>query len=163
MFKFEVMTSKKIEINYELLVINEINADNIRSLFQTTKETIKNAYAPYSQFKVSAGVLLSNNKTVFGVNVENASYPVSICAERNVISTVVAKYPNEKIKAMAIFADKAGERGVPPCGLCRQTLVEIETKQKSKIDIYLLTGGDKVVRFYSASDLLPYGFNEGFL
>jgi cytidine deaminase len=76
------------------------------------------AYAPYSRFHVGAAVLARDGRVIEGVNVENASYPLSVCAERNALSTAVTEgYGPGDFEAIAITAS--------PCGGCRQWLFEM--------------------------------------
>ena len=86
------------------------------------------AYAPYSNYKVGAALLAGNGKVYVGCNVENASYSMTICAERNAIFQMVAD-GEQRIRAIAIATDNAGS----PCGACRQVLAEFS----ADIPIYL--------------------------
>lgn len=136
---------------------------NVQKLIQETIAFAANAYAPYSNFKVSAALLLENGKILKGTNVENASYPVCICAERTLLSHAISNYPNDKIAIMAIYVDKDLPAPVPPCGLCRQSLVEAEARQKQKFKILLISKGGTILQFESCGDLLPLSFNADFL
>jgi cytidine deaminase len=92
-------------------------------LIDAAKAAMKNAYAPYSKFRVGAAVLTSTGKTFTGCNVENASYGMTNCAERMAIFSAVASHgPELEIRAVAVMND----RGVPssPCGACRQVIYE---------------------------------------
>ncbi|HKN16579.1 MAG TPA: cytidine deaminase [Candidatus Sulfotelmatobacter sp.] len=92
-------------------------------LLRSAKKAMKNAYAPYSKFRVGAAVLLSNGKTFCGCNVENASYGMTNCAERTAIFAAVAELgPKIEIRAVSVVNDQ----GVPcsPCGACRQVIYE---------------------------------------
>jgi cytidine deaminase len=87
------------------------------------------AYAPYSKFRVGAAVLLDNGHTVVGANVENASYGLTCCAERNALFAAKIQHPMAKIMALAVSAGDDshvhdGERTRMPCGACRQVMVE---------------------------------------
>lgn len=122
-----------------------------------------NAYAPYSHFQVAACLRLDNNEIIKGANVENGSFPVSICAERTLLSHAVSNYPSNKIKSLAIYVDKAVGTPVSPCGLCRQTLLEVELRQKSPIKIILISKEGKYIQFERAADLLPLFFDGSLL
>lgn len=157
------MEEKKLNINYK--VSNSL-ADfdtNHQELIAQTIDFAKNAYAPYSNFKVSAALILQSGKILKGANVENASYPVGICAERTLVSHAVSNYPNDLIKTIAIYVDKELPSAVPPCGLCRQTLVEVEKRQKSPITILLVAKNGTFIQFSSCSDLLPFAFDGDYL
>ena len=157
------MQEKSFSITYhEGEDLTELS-ENIQNLIHQTKAFANNAYAPYSNFHVSAGLLLDDGTITKGANVENASYPASICAERTLLSHTVVNYPYNKITVLAIYVDKLGGRPVPPCGICRQTLLEIELKQKSPIKVILAAKEGNYVQFERAADLLPLYFDGEFL
>jgi cytidine deaminase len=118
-----------------------------RQLLAIARKAAKNAYAPYSKFKVGAALLCKDGSVITGCNVENASYGLAICAERVAIGRAVAE-GRRRFVAIAVVA--LGERGrnVRPCGACRQVLVEFSKSLRVLM-------GDRVAR---ASDLLPHGF-----
>ena len=81
-----------------------------------------NCYVPYSQFRVGCAILLADGSIVTGVNIENASYPVTLCAERAAMASVISAGLQAHIKAVAVVT-KASPPG-SPCGMCRQFLSE---------------------------------------
>jgi len=85
------------------------------------RQAADNAYAPYSKFKVGAALLTDNGKYFTGCNVENASYGLTLCAERNAIANMVAN-GHKKFVALAIHAREGTK--CYPCGACRQWLYE---------------------------------------
>jgi cytidine deaminase len=92
-------------------------------LLRSAKKAMKNAYAPYSKFRVGAAILLSNGQIFRGCNVENASYGMTNCAERTAVFAAVAELgPKIEIRAVSVVND----HGVPcsPCGACRQVIYE---------------------------------------
>ena len=92
-------------------------------LLRSARQAMKNAYAPYSHFKVGAAILTSQGKVYLGCNVENASYGMTNCAERTAIFAAVADLgPKLEVVAVAVTND----HGVPcsPCGACRQVIYE---------------------------------------
>jgi cytidine deaminase len=95
-------------------------ADVIEDLVSAARKARKRAYAPYSNFFVGAAVL-ADGMIYSGVNVESASYPLSVCAERNAVAAAVAA-GKRKIRAVAVVASDADP--TPPCGGCRQVLHE---------------------------------------
>lgn len=113
----------------------------------------QNAYAPYSEFRVGAAILTKSGKVFRGCNVENASYPVGICAERTAIVSMVAAGEREPV-ALAIVTP--GKRGGSPCGLCRQTLGEFS--RDFPIVLVGLEGNVASVRETSLGELLPDAF-----
>jgi cytidine deaminase len=157
------VSERQLNIQYSVLKIADFQDVSVQRLLEQTIAFAGNAYAPYSDFKVSACVLLDTGEILKGTNVENASYPVCICAERTVLSHAISNYPKSKIKVMAIYVDKDLEAPVPPCGLCRQSLFEAETRQKSPIQLLLVAKNGTVYQFERSSDLLPLSFSSDFL
>lgn len=124
------------------------------------------SYAPYSNFNVGAALLLDNNQTIKGSNQENASYPIGLCAERTAISASVALFPDNKINAIAIVANSQTvevKLPVAPCGICRQVLLETESKQQQNIKILLHGNDGTTFVFESIKDLLPLHFDAEYL
>ena len=116
---------KEITFNTTISVFNGIDnlPAEVQSLMNLAIETRKNAYAPYSKFRVGAAILLDNGKIVLGSNQENAAYPSGLCAERVAIFQAGAIYPNSKIVKLAITAasdTNPTKSPIPPCGSCRQ-------------------------------------------
>src|SRR5687768_9041072 len=125
------MKEKKFEFEYE--VYDDI--DNLTEedawLLREARAVTEQAYAPYSKFHVGAIAMLENGKVVAGTNQENASYPVGICAERVLLGSVATLHPNVAVKSIAIsYNSEEGKSDHPisPCGMCRQTLLEYETR-----------------------------------
>ncbi|MDG1913650.1 MAG: cytidine deaminase [Crocinitomix sp.] len=154
---------KKIIIDYEEFNYDDITDAELKELIDSTIKFADNAYAPYSKFHVSAGLRLDSGKIVKGANMENASYPVSICAERNLLSHTVSNYPNQLITMIVVYVDKDLKVPVPPCGLCRQTLVEVEIRQKYPIQLIMYAKNGTVIRLNSCQTLLPWAFDGSFL
>ena len=101
-------------------------AVEIAILQARAKAAASNAYAPYSRFRVGAAILLSSGETVTGCNVENASYGLTSCAERNAIFSAVSQYgPGISIRAVAVA--NLNQAASMPCGACRQVLAEFGT------------------------------------
>ena len=98
---------------------------NYKLLLEKAYEGRKNAYAPYSNFKVGAAVLAENGKIYTGCNIENASYGATNCAERTAIFKAISE-GNRKIRAIAIVG--ADEQCTYPCGICRQVIAEFADK-----------------------------------
>jgi len=135
-------------------------------LIANTIEKSKNAYAPYSKFNVSSGILLENGEMLSATNVENASYPVGTCAERNVLSYCLSNYPNKAIKAITIYAEKAIEKlttPITPCGMCRQALVEAENIQESPIKVIMIGHNNNFLVVEKCVNLLPFAFDANVL
>jgi cytidine deaminase len=136
-------------------------------LFNYAIKALKYAYAPYSKFKVGAAVLRADQTVQIGANIENASYPLCLCAERTALSHAHMVNPQIKIMAIAVVCkNQTHELTEPgyPCGACRQVISEFEFKQGSPIRIIVGTLNKKVIyRFDGIQSLLPYSFNGSVL
>lgn len=142
--------------------IDEIPQD-VQELMKKAIEVRDVAYAPYSNFKVGAAIYLENEEIVVGSNQENASYPSGLCAERTAVYYAGAKFPETRILRIAISAKSMRHKvvsPVPPCGACRQALVEYEVKQEEPIELYFMGETGKVVKADSVKDLLPLVFDS---
>ena len=126
----------------------------IGKLLIKAKEAMQMSYAPYSQFNVGAALLDSDGNIFTGCNVENASYPATICAERTAISKAISEGSRE-FEAIAIVGGHQGEikGATPPCGICRQVLGEL-----CPPDMPVILGKAEGFDCYSISELLPVGF-----
>ncbi|HYC40265.1 MAG TPA: cytidine deaminase [Chitinophagaceae bacterium] len=156
------MKQQRLELNYEVYEdISELPEADAALLREARGRTIQ-AYAPYSNFHVAAVARMHNGKIVVGTNQENASYPVGICAERVLLGSAANLYPGEPIDAVAVtYASKLAKSDHPisPCGMCRQTLAEFETRLHQPIRLILGGMEGKVLVFPSASNLLPFAFS----
>ncbi|MBZ9730361.1 cytidine deaminase [Salegentibacter sp. JZCK2] len=160
------MKPLKITSNFEVYESVEELPQAIQNLMNKAILARDKAYAPYSQFKVGAALALNNNEIVAGSNQENASYPSGLCAERTAIYYAGAAYPEAQIQNIAISAKSMKhkvEAPVPPCGACRQALVEYELKQKAEIAVYFMGESGKVMKANSIKDLLPLIFENSVL
>jgi len=124
-------------------------------LLRSARKATKNAYAPFSNFRVGAAILTSKGHVFTGCNVENSSYGMTICAERTAIFSAIAKDgPDLEIRAVAVAAFANNDHGVrcSPCGACRQVIYEFGP---SAVIFYQGEKGPKQSRI---TDLLPEGF-----
>lgn len=155
------MENKNIEIQYTLYHgLEELTIEDQNLIHQARNASLK-AYAPYSQFRVGAAVLLSNNEILSANNQENSSYPEGLCAERNVLFYASANFPNEKIIAIAIAGNSALKKTdtpITPCGGCRQVIAEYEHKQKDTIKILMTGFTGEIIVVDGIDHLLPLGF-----
>lgn len=118
------------------------------------------AYAPYSHFMVGAALLLDNGDVVRGANVENAAFPSGSCAEKTALSYMVANYGGRKVVAIAIAALTEGlltDDPVPPCGNCRQMLIEEEQRSGSPVKV-ILAGKSAIYVLENSQALMPLSF-----
>ncbi|TXH53211.1 MAG: cytidine deaminase [Bacteroidia bacterium] len=151
-FQFEY---HKYSTHHELILPHQ-------QLISAARRVALQAYAPYSHFKVGAAVLLANNKIIEGVNIENASYPVGICAERAALSSAISQFPHETIHALAIsIIAPSGANNSPafPCGMCRQFISECEDRNAAAIPIILSGQSGEVWLIQTSKHLLPFSFS----
>jgi cytidine deaminase len=155
------MDKRAFEIQYTVYKIEEL-AETDRIVLAKATEAALNAYAPYSNFRVGAAVLLDNGEIIMGNNQENVSYPQGLCAERVALFYAMAHYPERKIKTMAIYGNIKNQ-WISPCGGCRQVMLEYEGRGAEKMRIFL--GGDtgEVMLIEGAGQLLPFQFSEAML
>lgn len=112
---------------------------------------LEKAYVPYSKFPVAALLIDNNGKIHKGVNVENASFGLTLCAERNAITTAVTE-GMKKIKLLVITGNTP--EPISPCGACRQVIREFSDKDT----VIILTNRNRKYRIISLEELLPYSF-----
>jgi cytidine deaminase len=123
--------------------------ERIDALVAAAREARQRAYAPYSDFKVGAAVL-AGGRVFTGVNVENASYPMTMCAERSAVAAAVAA-GERTVDCVVVVADE--DRPTPPCGGCRQVLWEFGP---SSLVVAETPGGRRAM--WALEDLLPDAF-----
>ncbi len=121
------------------------------NLLKQAKTASQNAYAPYSKFHVGASILFNDGSVYSGCNVENASYGLTICAERNAIFQGVV-YGKKKIKKVVIYTPT--KKPTMPCGACRQVIWEFG----KDVEIESYCDGKKVEK-NTIRELLPKGFD----
>lgn len=120
----------------------------------------RNAYAPYSHFRVGAALLLDDGTTVTGCNVENASYGLTNCAERTAVFTAVSeKGPQVRIRAIAV--DNLNGAASAPCGACRQVLSEFALDDAIIFFPAVHSTGEGGFESRPFFDLLPFSFKPG--
>ncbi len=125
---------------------------NIKKLINMAKQTSNNAYAPYSNFRVGAALLTSNDKIFTGANVENASYSLTVCAERIAVFKAVSE-GYTKFQAIAIYTNT--NDFTMPCGACRQVLYEFSPNIK-----VIISNRENKLKQFVLTELLPYPFNK---
>lgn len=121
-----------------------------RGLVELARRAMLKAYAPYSRYRVGAALLADDGRVFLGCNVENASYGLSLCAERNAVAQAVAAGCRSFI-AIAIAAD--GDGPVSPCGACRQVLAEFNPRLR-----VIMSGRSGRISAASLDRLLPGRF-----
>ncbi|MBL4668245.1 MAG: cytidine deaminase [Flavobacteriales bacterium] len=156
---------KKKSLNIEFVEYESTQGldSELVDLINKTDENLNNAYAPYSNFKVSAVCKMANGEIVKGTNQENGAYPSGLCAERVAIFAAKSQFPNQNVEKIVITTEQTTEYPVSPCGACRQVLIEYEVTQKQPIELIMKSGSSKIWHFKSIADILPFAFDGEFL
>ena len=159
------MQEKKIELSFITAHFSELSEQE-QQLVANAKSSLKTAYAPYSGFLVGASVLLENGEIINGSNQENVAYPSGLCAERVALFYAGARYPDVKVKKIAVSVHSKNfevTEVVSPCGACRQVMAEYEEKQEEAIKVILHSPTDEVLIANTVEDLLPFMFKSPLL
>ncbi|WP_279149268.1 cytidine deaminase [Segatella bryantii] len=155
---------RELELKSVIKVCNmdELSAEE-KHLIELAIEATSRSYAPYSKFHVGAAVRLDNGVEIIGCNQENAAYPSGLCAERTALFAAGVQYPDVPVRMLAIAArgthGELEEEPVPPCGSCRQVMVETETRANAPMRI-LLYGKKYVYVIDGIRKLMPLTFSE---
>lgn len=155
-----------LTINFDAIESYDHLDETEKKLFDTAKNIRDIAYAPYSNFTVGCAVLLENGEIISGSNQENAAYPSGLCAERTAIFWIGANFPNVKIKKLFVIGaprEALSSVPIPPCGACRQSILEYESKQQDEIEIYFASLDGAIYKTKSIRDLLPFSFDASYL
>ena len=152
---------KEIDITIKIKLCNpqELTADD-RELVDRAIKATENAYAPYSNFYVGAAIRLQDGTIFTGANQENAAFTSGTCAERATLFAAQSQRPDQPLSTIAIAARNAAgllKQPIPPCGQCRQALLEMEDRYKKPLRL-LLYGTDGIYVINSVKDILPLTF-----
>ena len=159
------MKTIKIDIPITIKEECELTSDEAK-LVKEAKQATYRSYAPYSHFSVGSAVMLADGTIVSGSNQENAAYPSGLCAERTTVFYVNSRYPDIPVRSICIVARGTDgnflQRPIPPCGACRQVLLETEMRSGGDIEV-LLYGTEYSYCLRSIKDLMPLTFDSKFL
>ena len=156
------MQNKQLNISYQVYQSKDELPARWAALLQQAIDATERSYAPYSNFRVGAAILLDNGEVVCGSNQENAAFPSGLCAERSACFYAGAAYPGAKMLAIAVAARQDGElteTPTYPCGACRQALVQYESKGGAPMAV-IVGSATRVEVFSSVKDLLPFVFDN---
>ncbi len=158
---YTMASTRKIALHYlQHASWNALPAED-RELLELAAKAARNAYAPYSKFKVGAALRMESGELVPGSNQENASFPAGTCAERTALHAAMAVLPKGVVESMAIVVPQVrGTRPVTPCGICRQALLEQERRQGGPVRILMGIVKGPVLETFSAESLLPLSFDS---
>lgn len=134
--------------------MTELSAEQKAALIQQALIVRDQAYAPYSHYRVGAALLTADGDVFTGCNVENASYPASICAERSAVVQAVSAGQHDFVAVAVVTQD-----GGSPCGICRQVLNEFAPAMQ----VIIANAAGDILLEQSLDQLLPYGFGPSHL
>jgi len=129
----------------------EASAEGRKELVEKARAARVHAYAPYSHYAVGAAIEAASGKMFTGANVENASYPIGLCAERVALFSAAAAGERKFLSLAVVTAD-----GAAPCGACRQALAEFGLG----LEVILVDGGGSIRQVVTLEKLLPMAFGE---
>ncbi len=158
---------KEMVINTKVVVcsLDELSPVD-KEVVDAARAATANSYAVYSRFNVGAAVRLADGTIVCGTNQENAAYPSGLCAERTTLFWANSQYPTLPVEVLAIAArTEQGEleKPIPPCGACRQVILETEKRFNKAMRIILYGAKECYVIEDGVKALLPLSFDAGFL
>ena len=160
-----IMQEKVLQIRYRTYVPQEMSAADVE-LINAARQATYRSYAPYSHFSVGATARLADGTLVSGSNQENAAYPSRLCAERTTRFYANSCYPDQAVETLAIAARGTDgaflNQPIPPCGACRQVMLEVQSRHQHPMRI-LLCGEEVIYEVACVEDLLPFTFNSSFL
>lgn len=135
-----------------------LSAEQAQTLLNVAREAAENAYAPYSDFPVGAALLTANGDILTGVNVENASFGLTLCAERTALVKAISE-GHRNFQAVAVWATRRPHGSVTPCGACRQVMAEFLSPETP---VVMTDETNGQVRILSMNNLLPEAFGPAF-
>ena len=154
-----------IQSKVRVCTLDELPVEE-REVVDAARRATANSYAIYSHFNVGAAVRLDDGTIVCGTNQENAAYPSGLCAERTTLFWANSQYPDKSVTLLAIAARTEHgelERPIPPCGACRQVMLETEKRYNRPMKIILFGTKECYVLDDGVKALLPLSFDAGFL
>ncbi len=137
-----------------MTVPDSIETSTLTQLRQAATEAAQHAYSPYSSFRVGAALLLDNGDIVSGCNVENASFGLTICAERSAMVQAVTRF-GPKVRVQAVVVTNLNRAASSPCGACRQFLAEFAA---ANTPVFFSDAAGETMQTIAA--LLPFGFSS---
>jgi len=137
---------------------HKITLKQIDALVKAAADAKQFSYSPYSHFKVGAAVLTPEGKIYSGTNIENSSYGLTVCAERNAMFKAVTE-GHRRFIALAVFTDPIeGQDFGTPCGACRQVMTEFMEQDALLILVGQTAGGKRKILRKTLADFMPYPF-----
>lgn len=160
------MTKHELKTTYHVIDHPSQLSQKEHDLLAAAKDALANSYSPYSHFKVGAAALMENGAIINSSNYENASYPLSVCAEHSALITAANHFPEIPVVALAITVknpNRVIDRPALPCGSCRQVICETENRNDQAIKLILQGETGPVYIFENGESILPMAFTGDFL
>lgn len=155
------MKNSSLNIGYAVFDNLESLPQSYQNLWKSALEARVHSHSPYSNFTVGAAIELENGEIITGTNQENASFPAGLCAERTAMYRAGIQAPSQKFKRIAIAASKRDSdelASAPPCGGCRQVMLEFEKRHQKGFELLFTDAKGKFILIDKASDLFPFSF-----
>lgn len=155
------MKKDLIQIEYTKYDSVEDLSNEYQELWKSALEARQYSHSPYSNFTVGAAIELEDGQIITGTNQENASFPAGLCAERTAMYRAGIQAPNVKFKRIAITASRRGSdqlASAPPCGGCRQVMLEFEKRHQQGYEVLFTDAEGKFILINKPSDLFPFSF-----
>lgn len=155
------MNTFQHQFNYTSLTFQELD-EPTKQLVKFAEEALAKSYAPYSNFHVGCAVQLQDGTFLTGANHENAAYPAGICAERAALASLDMSQQNFVVAIAITFKQDASLtlNPITPCGICRQSIKEVQDWQEKPIIIYMCNPLGNIIRVDDANHLLPFSFGK---
>ena len=150
-----------IQIEYKKYdSIDELSFE-YQKLWNAALDARQFSHSPYSNFTVGAAIELEDGEIITGTNQENASFPAGLCAERTAMYRAGIQAPNKKFKKIAIAASRRDSEtlaSAPPCGGCRQVMLEFEKRHQQGFELLFTDAEGKFIIIDKPTDLFPFSF-----
>ncbi|ADR21402.1 cytidine deaminase [Marivirga tractuosa] len=155
------MSKNLIQIEYKKYESVDDLSSDYQKLWNSALEARKFSHSPYSNFTVGAAIELEDGQIITGTNQENASFPAGLCAERTAMYRAGIQAPDKKFKRIAIAASRRDSdqlASAPPCGGCRQVMLEFEKRHQQGFELLFTDADGKFVIIDKPTDLFPFSF-----
>lgn len=150
-----------IQIDFKKYDSIEELSSEYQKLWNAALDARQFSHSPYSNFTVGAAIELEDGQIITGTNQENASFPAGLCAERTAMYRAGIQAPNKKFKRIAIAASRRDSdqlASAPPCGGCRQVMLEFEKRHQQGFELLFTDAEGKFIMIDKPTDLFPFSF-----
>lgn len=155
------MNKELIQIEYKSFKSINNLPEEYQKLWNSALEARQFSHSPYSNFTVGAAIELEDGRIITGTNQENASFPAGLCAERTAMYRAGIEAPNQKFVRIAIAASRRDSdqlASAPPCGGCRQVMLEFEKRNQKGFELLFMGSDGDIILIDKPTDLFPFSF-----